>query len=44
MFPENEKRKNYFLATCKIWVKDINLEEFKQILPHGGLIVMEIPF
>ena len=27
MFPENEKRKNCFLAACKIWDENINLEE-----------------
>ena len=24
MFPENEKRKNCFLAACKIWDENIN--------------------
>ena len=35
MFPENEKRKNCFLAACTIWHKNINLEENNQIFPHG---------
>ena len=38
MFPENEKRKNCFLAACKIWDENINLEEINQKFPHGGLI------
>ena len=38
MFPENEKRKNCFLAACKIWDENINLEEINQEFPHGGLI------
>ena len=37
MFPENEKRKNCFLAACNIWDEKINLEEFNQKFPHGGL-------
>ena len=35
MFPENEKRKNCLLAACKIWDKNINLEETNQKFPHG---------
>ena len=38
MFPNNEKRKNCFLAACKIWDQNINLEEIDQNFPHGGLI------
>ena len=38
MFPKNEKRKNCFLAACKIWDQNINLEEIDQNFPHGGLI------
>ena len=37
MFPNNEKRKNCFLAACKIWDQNINLEEIDQNFPHGGL-------
>ena len=37
-FPKNEKRKNCFLAACKIWDQNINLEEIDQNFPHGGLI------
>ena len=38
MFPNNEKQKNCFLAACKIWNQNINLEEIDQNFPHGGLI------
>ena len=38
MFPNNEKRKNCFLAACKIRDQNINLEEIDQNFPHGGLI------
>ena len=38
MFPNNEKRKNCFLAACKIWDQNINLEEIYQNFPHGGFI------
>ena len=38
LFPNNEKRKNCFLAACKIWDQNINLEEIEQNFPHGGLI------
>ena len=38
MFPNNEKRKTCFLAACKIWDQNINLEEIDQNFPHGGLI------
>ena len=44
MFPEKEKRKNCVLAACKIWDENINLEEISQKIPHGDLLVMEIPF
>ena len=38
MFPNNKKRKNSFLAVCKVWKQNINLEENDQIFPHGGPI------
>ena len=38
MFPNNEKRKKSFLAACKIWDQNINLEEIDQNFPLGGLI------
>ena len=38
MFPNNEKQKNCFLAACKIWDQNINLEEIDQNFPHRGLI------
>ena len=38
MFPDKEKRKDCFLAACKIWDQNINLEEIDQNFPHGGLI------
>ena len=44
MFPENEKRKNCFLAAGKILDKNINLEEINQKFPHGGLIGYGISF
>ena len=37
MFP-NEKRKNCFLAACKIWDQNLSSEEIDQNFPHGGLI------
>ena len=30
--------KNCFLAACKIWDENINLEEINEKFPHGGLI------
>ena len=38
MFPNNEQQKNCFLAACKSWDQNINLEEIDQNFPHGGLI------
>ena len=38
MFPMNEKRKNCFLAACKIWDRNVDLEEINQKFPHGGRI------
>ena len=38
MFLNNEKRKNCFLAACKIWDQNINLKEIDQNFPHGRLI------
>ena len=38
MFRKNEKRKDWFLAACKIWDENKNLEENNQKFPHGGLI------
>ena len=32
MFPNNEKRKNYFLAACSIWDQNDNF------FPHRGFI------
>ena len=37
-FPTNEKRKNCFLAACKIWHRYINLDEIDEKFPHGGRI------
>ena len=36
MFPTNEKRKNFFLAACKICDRNIDLDEIDQKFPHGG--------
>ena len=38
MFPTNEKRKNCFLAACKIWDRNVDLDEIDQKFPHGGRI------
>ena len=38
MFPTNEKRKNSFLAACKIWDANVDLDEIDQQFPHGGRI------
>ena len=38
MFPTNEKRKNCFLAACKIWDRKVDLNESDQKFPHGGRI------
>ena len=38
MFPTNEKRKNCFLAACKIWYRNVDLDEIDQKFPHGGRI------
>ena len=38
IFPKNEKRKNCFLAACKNWDENINLEEIYQKFPHRGLL------
>ena len=38
MFPTNEKRKNCFLAACKIWDRSVDLDEIDQKFPHGGRI------
>ena len=43
VFPNNQKRKNCFLAACTIWDQNINLEEIDQIFPHGGLIGYDNP-
>ena len=40
-FNVSQKMKNaktFFLAACKIWGENINLEEINQKFPHGGLI------
>ena len=38
MFPTNEKRKNCFLAACKIWDRNVDLDEIDQKFPHGRRI------
>ena len=38
MFPTNEIRKNCFLAACKIWDRNIDLDEIDQRFPHGERI------
>ena len=38
MFPTTEKRKNCFLAACKTWDLNIDLEEIGQKFPPGGRI------
>lgn len=37
-FPDNTKRKNIFLSTCKILDESIDLQTFDQKYPFGGLI------
>ena len=37
-FPDNTKRKNIFLSTCKILDESIDLQSFDQKYPFGGLI------
>ena len=34
----NKKRKNCFLAACKIWDRNVDLNEIDQKFPHGGRI------
>ena len=41
MFPTIEKRKNCFLAACKIWDLNIDLDEIGQKFPPGGRIGYE---
>ena len=38
MFPTNEKRKNCFLAACKILDCNVDLNEIDQKFPHGRRI------
>ena len=38
MFSKNEKRKNCFLAACKIWYRNVHLDDIDQKFPHGGRI------
>ena len=38
MFPTNEKHKNCFLAACKIWDRNIDLDDIDQKFCHGGRI------
>ena len=38
MFHTNEKRKNCFIAACKIWDQNVDLDESDQKFPHGGRI------
>lgn len=39
-FPENTKRKNYFLAACAFWLEDEEIVEANEKCPFGGLIGM----
>ena len=34
MFPTNDKYINRFFATCKIWDRNIDLDEIDQKFPH----------
>ena len=38
MFPTNKKRKNCFLADCRIWDRNVDLDEIDQKFPHEGRI------
>ena len=38
MFPENNVRKNYFLAACRTLDIDCNLYLINEICPYGGII------
>ena len=38
MVPTNEKSKNCFLAACKTWDRNVDLDEIDQKFPHGGKI------
>ena len=38
LIPTNEKHKNCFLAACKVWERNVDLDEIDQKFPHGGRI------
>ena len=38
LYPENSKRKNYFLATCKYLDNTVALEYLNECVPFGGII------